>query len=604
MRRLLLQPPLAICLAAALAVAAAEGGARGWTGQGCQPPAVARRNGALMSARDRVLTDYEAVTEVKFPGEIGPLGARRLCKIKCVGGQWVGPLCLAEGEDAGRFHPLLRSCRLERTPPHLLVTYSNVTISPDAGAWFPHGAQIIVRCKELGVYKLLGESALECRNGAWSSRLPACVPTTLLTNYSEGSPPTVLVRIPSGSASAEPSGDLAVFPGTILHLECLFSRKLGNPEWSWTSTFRQYLTGWAIAPEERDWKYRLSIYYSKPLDSGVFTCSTPRGITNSISVKVVAVHCEPLDVVGAELQPPGASPAPPATPAPTVAPGSARVPSTARVEGHRLGQTAHFHCPLGYALEGPANLTCRASGRWSGRPPTCLAIQCPPLHVQPPLSVVEHNASYGGRAVFRCPWGHALSGPPGIECEATGQWSGKTPTCQVVECPAPPAPDNGRIVTPPVAEGSRRRRRRRHRANRKRRHGGGERASAERGASERSGSEQERREAARKKKYAAGTAVQFACAEGHQMLGESSILCTEAGVWSHPPPFCKVRCPYPGDPANGRIAPLKFFYEPGDRIAVSCDAGFVARLADVRPACRPDGTWTHPPPTCTNYREV
>jgi len=44
--------------------------------------------------------------------------------------------------------------------------------------------------------------------------------------------------------------------------------------------------GWAIAVEERDWKYRLSIYYTKPQDSGVFTCATPRGLTNSITVHV------------------------------------------------------------------------------------------------------------------------------------------------------------------------------------------------------------------------------------------------------------------------------------------------------------------------------
>lgn len=44
--------------------------------------------------------------------------------------------------------------------------------------------------------------------------------------------------------------------------------------------------GWAIAPEERDWKYRLSIYYAKPQDSGTFTCATPRGITNSITLHV------------------------------------------------------------------------------------------------------------------------------------------------------------------------------------------------------------------------------------------------------------------------------------------------------------------------------
>lgn len=45
--------------------------------------------------------------------------------------------------------------------------------------------------------------------------------------------------------------------------------------------------GWAIAARERDWKYRLSIYYAKIQDSGIYTCSTPRGLSNSIRVHVV-----------------------------------------------------------------------------------------------------------------------------------------------------------------------------------------------------------------------------------------------------------------------------------------------------------------------------
>lgn len=49
----------------------------------------------------------------------------------------------------------------------------------------------------------------------------------------------------------------------------------------------QFFTGWAIASEERDWKYRLSVYYTKPQDSGTFTCATPRGITNSITLHVI-----------------------------------------------------------------------------------------------------------------------------------------------------------------------------------------------------------------------------------------------------------------------------------------------------------------------------
>lgn len=48
-----------------------------------------------------------------------------------------------------------------------------------------------------------------------------------------------------------------------------------------------FLLGWAIAARERNWKYRLSIYYAKHHDSGVYTCSTPKGLSNSIQVRVI-----------------------------------------------------------------------------------------------------------------------------------------------------------------------------------------------------------------------------------------------------------------------------------------------------------------------------
>lgn len=37
----------------------------------------------------------------------------------------------------------------------------------------------------------------------------------------------------------------------------------------------------------------------------------------------------------------------------------------------------------------------------------------------------------------------------------------------------------------------------------------------------------------------------------------------------------KSQCPYPGDPPNGLIAPLKFHYDPGDFLSVQCRPGFV-----------------------------
>jgi hypothetical protein len=60
-----------------------------------------------------------------------------------------------------------------------------------------------------------------------------------------------------------------------------------------------------------------------------------------------------------------------------------------------------------------------------------MPIICPSLDTEDAhLSLVEHNTSYGGRAVFRCAWGYRLTAPPGIECEVDGQWSGPVPSCE------------------------------------------------------------------------------------------------------------------------------------------------------------------------------
>ncbi|KAF4518191.1 hypothetical protein B566_EDAN005916, partial [Ephemera danica] len=93
-----------------------------WGGQKCAPPEMAL-DGVAVTHR----TDFSDVMEVKFSGAIGPVGERRLCKIKCIEGEWVGPLCQVKG-DGGRFYPLFRSCLLEALPPQLLVTYRNVSV--------------------------------------------------------------------------------------------------------------------------------------------------------------------------------------------------------------------------------------------------------------------------------------------------------------------------------------------------------------------------------------------------------------------------------------------------------------------------------------------
>lgn len=43
--------------------------------------------------------NFAEVTEVRFDTEVGPMGdRRRTCKIRCVKGKWVGPLCATNEE--------------------------------------------------------------------------------------------------------------------------------------------------------------------------------------------------------------------------------------------------------------------------------------------------------------------------------------------------------------------------------------------------------------------------------------------------------------------------------------------------------------------------
>ncbi|XP_060654813.1 locomotion-related protein Hikaru genki isoform X1 [Drosophila nasuta] len=514
-----------------------------------------------------ILQQFTEVSEIRFPGEIGPMGDRRLCKIRCVKGKWVGPLCATNEEDDNgnvKFQPLYKSCHVNRIPTHLLLSYRNISVTPippnrgwrktrlskstlvsnteiNVGWDLPHGHSLQARCQELGIYKLLGESRVLCSNGLWAPRMPSCVPTTVLTNYSEDSAPSIRVKVFNGSYSFEPSGVMAVPPHSTVQMDCMYPRVRGTPEWSWTSWYMQYSTGWSPAGEEKAVRYRLSIKNIENNDSGTFTCTSPRGLTNSIAVVVATSTCPQL------MEP--------------------MAPLRLRLEGNKLGQRAHYECPEGFRLDGAWNATCLASGNWSSPSPTCHPIQCPRLVLDDPhLSLIELNTSAWGRAVFKCQWGFKLTGPALLDCEPTGIWSGPVPRCKVIQCVMPVAPLNGRIGGTSLSQ----------------------------------------------RRLTVGALVTFSCNDGHTLVGESSIICTENGFWSHSPPFCKSQCPYPGDPPNGLIAPLKFNYDAGDYLSVQCRPGFIQIQTNEdhttgppeRPKCQADGKWSGPLPKCRSYEEV
>ncbi|XP_066264425.1 E-selectin-like [Branchiostoma lanceolatum] len=91
-----------------------------------------------------------------------------------------------------------------------------------------------------------------------------------------------------------------------------------------------------------------------------------------------------------------------------------------------------FTCDPGYKLVGTSTLTCRPDGTWSGRSPTCTAVQCATLK-PPDNGYTRGQKSYQEVMYFFCDRGYNLVGATSIRCRADGSWSGRVPTCKA-EC--------------------------------------------------------------------------------------------------------------------------------------------------------------------------
>lgn len=100
-------------------------------------------------------------------------------------------------------------------------------------------------------------------------------------------PPTILIRHQNGPIAQSNDGKLIVYPGTTVHLECLWMRRFGNPKWNVSHDYRKYPEGWS-SDEGRDpqLEYRISIMHAVKDDSGTFTCVTPARHTHSVEVFV------------------------------------------------------------------------------------------------------------------------------------------------------------------------------------------------------------------------------------------------------------------------------------------------------------------------------
>ncbi|CAH1271353.1 CSMD3 [Branchiostoma lanceolatum] len=249
-----------------------------------------------------------------------------------------------------------------------------------------------------------------------------------------------------------------------------------------------------------------------------------------------------------------------------------------------------FTCADGYAMDGAASATCQASGTWSDEVPTCndidaclatpcdaqatcednpapaldatcecntgytgdgladgngcSAVQCPAL-TDPANGAVSGTNFYGDVATFTCDPGYNLVGGSTRTCQADTTWSGSSPTCTAVQCPALTAPANGAVSGTNFY----------------------------------------------------GDVATFTCDPGYNLVGGSTRTCQADTTWSGSSPTCTaVQCPALTAPANGAVSGTNS-YE--DVATFTCDPGYNLVGGSTR-TCQADTTWSGSSPTCTD----
>lgn len=92
--------------------------------------------------------------------------------------------------------------------------------------------------------------------------------------------------------------------------------------------------------------------------------------------------------------------------------------------------------------------------------------------------------------------------------------------------------------------------------------------------------------------------VEYACDEGHLLVGPSTRTCLETGFYNEFPPVCKrIQCGYPADIPNGDYTLVNDSVGYLSRVIYSCDDGF-EMVGRAQLACDIDERWNGPPPRC------
>ncbi|KAI0235778.1 Sushi, von Willebrand factor type A, EGF and pentraxin domain-containing protein 1, partial [Lamellibrachia satsuma] len=211
-----------------------------------------------------------------------------------------------------------------------------------------------------------------------------------------------------------------------------------------------------------------------------------------------------------------------------------------------------YVCNTGYELaDGQLKLWCRKDGQWSGKPPNCTVIKCPPLMSPNHTEIERGDASmnqFNTTIVYRCADGHDLMyGDMSRTCQSSKTWSGTAPTCRVVSC-GPPAPvaNAHASMTGDV--------------------------------------------------YLAN--ITYECKPGFkEVSGDWTRQCQADKRWSGEPPLCgEIRCHAPPVVANTTVTTDGV--RVNDTATYSCLTGYSLRAGNLIKVCHENATWQNEDPEC------
>ncbi|KAK2575996.1 hypothetical protein KPH14_007355 [Odynerus spinipes] len=222
-----------------------------------------------------------------------------------------------------------------------------------------------------------------------------------------------------------------------------------------------------------------------------------------------------------------------------------------------------YHCANGYELVGRAEKICLADGTWMPKEsPQCVqvtSVQCPKPDNPENGKAVYTSYAYNSIVSYECKYGYTVVGAATRRCGADRKWTGKTPTCQEINCGSPGVLYNGWIENIEAGTGL-------------------------------------------------GASIIFRCNDHMKLEGNASSVCQIDGKWRYPLPQCLAPCVVP-QIEYGHITVASHekdhinnvtVVEHGERLLVSCVQNYEFAANSTPVVCN-NGTWSIVP-SCSPAR--